>query len=227
MKKFVHMILVSVLLCSLPVITGCASMKGTHEEVAFNSDPQGALLKVDGEYRGITPKVLELKRGYKNHTYELDLPGYETFKSETQKTVNWITFLNILNYGVGFVPDLINGSVCEINLVPTVVMVKIQTPAPVVMTKQPALQQKKPAKATQPKVVKSQPKSVTKVQLPAVQQVSQTVVPTQMPKIELMGGGPVKLPAIPQINDSMPCGGHSSPTPLLQSGVIVINPPQQ
>ena len=48
--------------------------------VAFTSEPAGAAVRVDGERVGQTPVTAELREGA--HGYELQLPGYKTYRSE-------------------------------------------------------------------------------------------------------------------------------------------------
>lgn len=125
MKKFFGVLMMLVVIGSVVFLTGCASMcSGTHQNVALNSVPQGASVKIDGQMRGFTPMTIDLKRGYKKHSLVLELEGYEPAQLKTKKSFNWVSLWNIFNYGVGFVPDLMNGSVCEIEPVETILLEK-------------------------------------------------------------------------------------------------------
>lgn len=63
-------------LCAALLGTGCATIThGPSQEVAFESEPSGAVVLVDGIPLGQTPTELSLRRG---NTYEITLqkPGY-------------------------------------------------------------------------------------------------------------------------------------------------------
>jgi len=57
---------------------GCATLfKGTSERVDFSSDPQGAQIYVNGDYKGITPVRLKLEPKH-NYSIEFKKEGYQT-----------------------------------------------------------------------------------------------------------------------------------------------------
>ena len=63
-------------LLALSIVSCATVFKGSTEEVYFNSEPEGALLLVDGSQRGKTPLVLEL-RSNKTHAVIFKMPGYK------------------------------------------------------------------------------------------------------------------------------------------------------
>jgi hypothetical protein len=58
---------------------GCATVfTGTHDEVMIRSEPEGALVYIDGLEEGQTPATLDIKRpGVTNTEVTLRLDGYE------------------------------------------------------------------------------------------------------------------------------------------------------
>lgn len=61
-------------------LTGCASaLTGTHKSVRVTSNPPGALVRLDGPTRGITPAVLH-PCTRSDHRVSVELAGYEPYE---------------------------------------------------------------------------------------------------------------------------------------------------
>lgn len=87
---------------------GCATiLKGTHEEVAFISDPSGAKVFVNGQYIGITPVKANLDA---RTTYAVDFKkdGYESRSAALHSsTSGGLVILDIL---FGFWPIIFDAA---------------------------------------------------------------------------------------------------------------------
>jgi hypothetical protein len=102
--------------CALALFAGCSTIvSGTHEDVRIRSNPSGAIVKVDGVSRGITPAEVELSRR-KNHTVSIELAGYRPYELELKKAFNPWIFGNIFFGGlVGVIVDLSTGAVYKLS----------------------------------------------------------------------------------------------------------------
>jgi hypothetical protein len=59
-------------------LSSCSNMfNGTQQLIPFNSQPQGAEVWIDGEYRGTTPFEVNLRRGVLQHEVLLKLGEFE------------------------------------------------------------------------------------------------------------------------------------------------------
>ena len=89
---------------TLVFLPGCASLiSGTQKTVRVTSDPAGALVKVDGATRALTPGRVNVWPK-SNHEIVVAKPGFEraSFRAE-QHLDAWI-FANVLN---GFLPGML------------------------------------------------------------------------------------------------------------------------
>ncbi len=67
---------------------GCATIvKDDSQPVAFSSDPEGALVSINGNPRGRTPVTVMVKRSAKRQKVAMALEGYETKKFRLGKPV--------------------------------------------------------------------------------------------------------------------------------------------
>ncbi|UCH24561.1 MAG: PEGA domain-containing protein [Trueperaceae bacterium] len=74
-QKAGTVLLVILLVLSL---SSCATMfNGTQQLIPFNSQPQGAEVWIDGEFRGTTPVEVNLRRGVLQHEVLLKLGEFE------------------------------------------------------------------------------------------------------------------------------------------------------
>lgn len=106
-----NLILASVLI----TLAGCVTMmQGTSQGVAISSNPTGAMIRVNGEQKGITPAVLDLSRKG-NHLVSLQLDGYQPYEAALSKQVSGWVVGNILFGGlVGLAVDAISGGLYKI-----------------------------------------------------------------------------------------------------------------
>lgn len=105
MKKFVSVFLV---FSTILLISGCATLfKGTKEEVAFHSEPQGADVYVNGVMMGSTPLTLKLE-SKKTYAIEFKKEGYPTSTHQITNHVGagWIV-LDILG---GLLPIIVDAA---------------------------------------------------------------------------------------------------------------------
>ena len=77
------------------MMSGCASIiNGTSQDVTFRSDPEGALVIIDGLERGKTPITLNLKKNeYKTVTFRKD--GYQDTTQQLTTQMDLVAWLNI------------------------------------------------------------------------------------------------------------------------------------
>lgn len=92
-------------------VGGCATiMNGTHQDVMFQSEPEGAVIKILGGRDCKTPCELEMKRG-RDAKIAFDLPGYRPEYVYVQSRLGGSTFGNIIAGGaIGGVLDVSNGA---------------------------------------------------------------------------------------------------------------------
>ena len=100
---------VSWVLCGLFLVftSGCATVfKGEHRAVKIGSEPDGAMVFINGEYSGRTPLKLEL-RPSRPYTIEFRKEGYESEvrRIKNEIGVGWV----ILDVVLGVVPVLVDG----------------------------------------------------------------------------------------------------------------------
>ncbi len=85
--------------------SGCASLFAPGPDaVTFNSDPQGATVRVDGEEVGQTPCTAEVSR--RADRVEFSKQGYQTLSMDVPRTFNAISILNILTLNLGWFVDI-------------------------------------------------------------------------------------------------------------------------
>lgn len=91
---------------------GCATIfSGTKDDIRIDSDPQGALILIDGLERGRTPETVTVKRpGIGDTEVTLKLDGYESRTFTLQKEFNAISVLNLFGM-VGWAVDVATGAV--------------------------------------------------------------------------------------------------------------------
>lgn len=90
---------------------GCATVTGgVSDKVSIESEPSGALVKINGVDRGHTPLEVELARKH-SHLVELTLPGYAYYDVVVEPRMNGAVYGNIVAGGViGMMVDESNGS---------------------------------------------------------------------------------------------------------------------
>lgn len=96
---------------ALSVLSSCATvLKGTSQDVTFNSEPQGATVIVDGQPMGQTPVTVSLRKNrYDDVTIRLE--GYQTQSRPLSTTYDPIALVNI--FWDFSTTDLISGAAFE------------------------------------------------------------------------------------------------------------------
>jgi hypothetical protein len=93
--------------------TGCATVitgAGPNQTIKISSNPRGAKVYVDGEYKGVTPVGVRMTRS-DNHTIVVEKDGYATARREVEPGWNPWQLGNIVLGGlVGTAIDFIDGS---------------------------------------------------------------------------------------------------------------------
>jgi PEGA domain len=72
--------------------TGCATVMGGHhpQQVKIKSNPQGAMVIVDGQPQGPTPATIALDRKVEHHV-QVEMPGYEPTQAVVKPGLNpWV-----------------------------------------------------------------------------------------------------------------------------------------
>jgi len=106
-------------------LSGCATiMTGTTQKVPVNSNPSGAVAKVDGSMAAVTPTIFNLERKT-DHTIEISKEGYSVATVILRHTLSGATAGNILIGGiVGLAVDGCSGAMYK--LVPERVDVNLE-----------------------------------------------------------------------------------------------------
>lgn len=94
--------------------TGCATIitgAGPDQKVRIASEPRGASVYIDGQYKGITPTSVPLTRK-DHHALRLELVGFANFEKEIESGFNAWFLGNILFGGIiGIVVDAVDGAI--------------------------------------------------------------------------------------------------------------------
>ena len=106
MGKYVKVLMVGVVLVSVISLVGCATLfKQKSRTVAFNSDPQGAEIYINGNRMGKTPMPMNLSN-LKAVTVTFKKEGYDdkTYIINTKVGGGWV----VLDCLGGFIPVIID-----------------------------------------------------------------------------------------------------------------------
>lgn len=86
---------------ALLLFTGCASIiSGRHQAVTFTSNPDDAVVTIDGKQIGKTPITAQLERKGGAQVVTLEKPGYKTVTFQLKATVNGWFFGNLIFGGL-------------------------------------------------------------------------------------------------------------------------------
>jgi len=84
-------------------------MHGTTQQIGVSSSPSGAKVTVNGQQKGKTPVILDLKRG-ENHVLKIELDGYLPYETTLTKKVSGWVWGNVVAGGlIGLAVDAISG----------------------------------------------------------------------------------------------------------------------
>ena len=97
-------------ICSL-LMTGCATIAGSDSQpVAFSSDPQGAMISINGMPQGTTPVTIQVPRQSQDQMVTVEKEGYAVKQFKLEKHIAGITAGNALFGGaIGMVVDMSTG----------------------------------------------------------------------------------------------------------------------
>ncbi len=92
-------------------LAGCATvLNGTSQDMAFNSEPEGAVIALHTGQNCVTPCTFSMKRG-DDARVEISKPGFQPVTVYVQSRLAGSTFGNIiLGGGIGAVVDGSNGA---------------------------------------------------------------------------------------------------------------------
>ncbi len=97
-----HTLLRPLLVAALSLfLGGCATIvKDDNQPVAFSSDPQGAIIAINGVPRGTTPTTIMVQRTRKKQMIEITKDGYQAVQFPLGKHIAGMTFGNIIFGGI-------------------------------------------------------------------------------------------------------------------------------
>lgn len=101
----------AVLLAAGVSLSGCATvLNGTSQDVAFNSQPDGAIVELNTGQNCVTPCSFSMRRG-NDAEITINKPGFKPVSVYVQSRLGGSTFGNIiLGGGIGAVVDGSNGA---------------------------------------------------------------------------------------------------------------------
>jgi len=113
---------------------GCATIitgANPDQKIRVASEPRGASVYVDGQYKGNTPMSIALTRR-DHHQVRVELTGYQTYEREVKPGFNLWFLGNIVIGGlIGMTIDAIDGAVIGLsptNVSPTLVPTRSYSP---------------------------------------------------------------------------------------------------
>ncbi len=93
MKK--NVIISLLIVFSFLILSGCATiLKGTKQEITFESSPSGAKVFLDGNLIGTTPFTVKLKKN-KYKSFRVELKGYQTIQRKMAKKYDLVSLLDV------------------------------------------------------------------------------------------------------------------------------------
>ena len=108
----------TILYLSVILLASCATIKhGSKQKIPVQSEPPGASVYVDGDYAGVTPTVLKLKRR-ENHKVAVSMAGHEIGVYELEPKMSADVLYNLLLFpGVfaGFLVDSLTGGIYDLD----------------------------------------------------------------------------------------------------------------
>ena len=95
-------------------LSSCATVfNGSYQVVNINSEPSGAVVKVNGIEQGTTPTAVRLRRQEDGHQITVSLPGYNDRHILTNSDINTTSYINFINF-IGWGIDFATGSLWTI-----------------------------------------------------------------------------------------------------------------
>jgi hypothetical protein len=88
---------------------------GTTQEVGISSQPTNARVSINGEDRGSTPMIADLKRK-NNYMVQIQLEGYQTYETNlTRSTSGWVWGNIVFGGLIGLVVDASAGGMYKLS----------------------------------------------------------------------------------------------------------------
>ena len=119
----------TVLIALCLFMASCATIfTGTTQTIHFTSEPEGAIIWIDGLEVGETPAMVEVEKPamVKDKRITLKLDGYADRSFVLKKSFNLVSLLNLFTGTIGFIVDILTGAffeysqtVYDINLEPS------------------------------------------------------------------------------------------------------------
>ena len=117
------------LTAGLAVAAGCAStIKGTSANVEFASDPPGADLYLEGEYKGKTPQVINVDQSCWNYAVRMEAPGYDPVETALTTGFSGYVFTTLF---YSMIVDAITGTYCTVDTERLIVKLAVAGSTPV------------------------------------------------------------------------------------------------
>lgn len=89
-------------------------MQGTTQEVGISSSPSNATVTINGQKKGTTPMIVDLKRK-DSHMVSIELDGYETYETTlTRKVSGWVWGNIVFGGLIGLVVDATAGGMYKL-----------------------------------------------------------------------------------------------------------------
>ena len=89
-------------------------MQGTTQEVGISSNPSKASVTINGQDKGVTPVILDLKRK-DSHLIRIELDGYEAYETTlTRKVSGWVWGNIVFGGLIGLAVDAVAGGMYKL-----------------------------------------------------------------------------------------------------------------
>lgn len=110
MKKTIKLVVFSVVV----LLNGCASIiTGTDQNLTFNSEPEGATVRVSGKVVGKTPLLVPIDKGT-NQSLTFEKEGFKKYTVQLSTSINPWFFGNFIFGGfLGSTTDGVSGAINE------------------------------------------------------------------------------------------------------------------
>lgn len=89
-------------------------IQGTTQEIGISSNPSKASVTINGQDKGTTPLIVDLKRK-DSHTIRIELDGYEPYETTlTRKVSGWVWGNIVFGGLIGLAVDAISGGMYKL-----------------------------------------------------------------------------------------------------------------
>lgn len=118
----------SAAVCATALFTsGCATVfTGTTDAIAFDSQPQGARVEVDGVKVGHTPLTVQVKRSLSPPTVTLSMDRYKSRDFTLYQELNFVSLFDFL-FLPAFIVDAQSGAILKYSILDYDMKLKAKT----------------------------------------------------------------------------------------------------